>query len=188
MIVGRQTNFTAPSDGGAASAGTPAGLADPIAEAQRQWVAHDWEPAATGMAVVTSVMRVHQIYLARVNELLAPYGLTFARFELLALLGFTRRGSLPMKKIGVRLQVHPASITNAVDRLEEQGLVRRVAREDDRRSTLVEILPRGRRVVERATRALNATVFESPGLSRADAEKLVALLGSVRAAHGDFEA
>ena len=42
------------------------------------------------------------------------------------LLLFSRRGSLPMARIGERLQVHPASVTNAVDRLEAQGLVRRV--------------------------------------------------------------
>ena len=70
------------------------------------------------MAAVTSVMRAHQIMLARVDDALRPLGLTFARYELLMLLQFSRTGSLPLSKIGSRLQVHPASVTNVVDRLE----------------------------------------------------------------------
>ena len=94
---------------------------DPIAEATRQWEAHGWADAAPGMAAVTSVVRVHQILMSRVDEALRPHDLTFARYELLALLSFTRTGAMPLSRIGARLQVHPTSITNAVDRCEAQG-------------------------------------------------------------------
>ena len=94
---------------------------DPIAEARRQWEAHGWKDAAPGMAAVTSVVRAYQIYLARVDRSLKPFGLTFARYELLMLLLFSRRGSLPLNKLGSRLQVHPTSITNAVDRPRPRG-------------------------------------------------------------------
>ncbi|MGH3357726.1 MAG: MarR family transcriptional regulator, partial [Nocardioidaceae bacterium] len=110
---------------------------DPIAEARRQWVAHGWGDVADGMAAVTSVMRAQQIMLARVHEVLKPFDLTFARYELLALLQFTRTGSLPMSKASSLLQVHPTSVTNAVDRLESVGLVRRLPHPDDRRGVLV---------------------------------------------------
>ncbi len=65
---------------------------DPIAEATRQWRGHGWDDAATGMAAVTSVVRVQQILMARVEEVLRPHGLTFARYELLMLLYFSRAG------------------------------------------------------------------------------------------------
>ena len=42
---------------------------DPIAEAERQWVAHGWPDAALGMAAVTSVMRAHQLMLASVDAM-----------------------------------------------------------------------------------------------------------------------
>ena len=42
-----------------------------------------------------------------------------------------------MKIIGSRLQVHPTSVTNAVDRLEDAGLVTRATHPDDRRAYLV---------------------------------------------------
>ena len=71
---------------------------DPIALARGQWAEHGWADVADGMAAVTSVMRAQQIYQARVDEVLKPYRLTFARYELLMLLHFSSRGSMPVKK------------------------------------------------------------------------------------------
>jgi DNA-binding MarR family transcriptional regulator len=161
---------------------------DPIEEARRQWHDHGWTEAAEGMALVTSIIRAQQIYLARIDAELRPLDLTFARFEILTLLSFTRHGLLPMSKIGARLQVHPTSVTSSVDRLEEQGLVRRRAHETDRRTTLVEILPPGRRVLKKATAALNDRVFASPGVSKKETAALFTLLRSLRANEGDFSA
>jgi DNA-binding MarR family transcriptional regulator len=132
------------------------------------------------MAAVTSIVRAQQVLLARVDEQLAQFGLSFARFELLRLLAFTRMGELPMGKLGVRLQVHPTSITSAVDRLEAQGYVERRPHPTDGRTTLATITPTGRRVVEEATVVLNEKVFVDIGISDADAERLYDLLEQVR--------
>ncbi|HYJ75501.1 MAG TPA: MarR family transcriptional regulator [Kineosporiaceae bacterium] len=159
---------------------------DPIAQARRLWAEHGWAEAAPGMAAVTSLMRAQQIVAARVDEALKPFGLSFARYEVLMLLLFSRRGSLPMARIGERLQVHPASVTNAVDRLEAQGLVRRSPHPTDRRATLVELTDDGRAAAAKATDELNATVFAGPGLAPDDVERLVELLTRMRGAAGDF--
>jgi len=159
---------------------------DPIAEATRQWRAHGWEDAAPGMAAVTSVVRVQQILMARVEEALRPYDLSFARYELLTLLFFSQIGALPLSRIGARLQVHPASITNAVDRCEAQGQVRRRPHPTDRRTTLAEITPAGRELVAKATESLNREVFSDLGLARDDVDSLVGVLDRFRAGHGDF--
>jgi len=160
---------------------------DLIEEARRQWIEHGWDEAADGMALVTSIMRIQQIYLARVNSVLRPLDLTFARFELLTLLSFTHSGALPMNKIGVRLQVHPTSVTNSVDRLEDQGFVQRRAHATDRRTTLVEILPSGRRILQKASIVLNESVFAHPGISGAEAKELFHLLRVLRMDEGDFD-
>lgn len=97
---------------------------DPLAEAHRQWQAR-WPDQAERMAAVTSVMRVQQLLLARVEGILKPYGITFATYEALPLLAFTRTGSLPMGKLGARLMVHPAAVTNAIGKLEQRNLVQR---------------------------------------------------------------
>lgn len=138
------------------------------------------------MAAVTSVMRVQQIYLQRVDAALKPFGLSFARFELLTLLSFSRVGALPLGKIGVRLQVHAASVTNAVDRLEAEGLVARVAHPDDGRITLARITPKGRRVQAKAAEALNGHVFGDIGLDGNEVAELTSLLNAVRSRTGDF--
>lgn len=160
---------------------------DPIAEARRQWEAHGWAEAAGGMAAVTSVFRAQQIFLARIDAVLRPLELTFARYEVLMLLSFSRTGALPLNKVGARLQVHPTSVTNAVDRLERQGLIRRVPHATDKRTTLAEITEEGRRVALKATDAVNREVFDLPGLTAAQLDELVGLLGELRAGAGDFE-
>jgi DNA-binding MarR family transcriptional regulator len=159
---------------------------DPIAEAHRQWTARGWAGAADGMALVTSVMRVHQILLSSVDGVLRPYELTFARFEILALLDFSRRGSLPLGKIGDRLQVHPTSASSAVQRLERQGLIIRVPHPTDGRTTLVEITPQGRKVVRRAAADLNAKVFADLPLPAGQVARTYELLTSLRRNSGDL--
>lgn len=160
---------------------------DPIEEARRHWRERWSEAAATEMVAVTSIMRVHQILMARLNELLEPFDLTFPRYEALMLLHFSRRGSLPLGKIGERLQVHRTSVTNTIDGLEKLGLVRRVPHESDRRTTLAEILPEGSRVAEAATAALNKADFGTLPLSEDDLNSLFKTLRTLRDGAGDFE-
>jgi DNA-binding MarR family transcriptional regulator len=159
---------------------------DPIAEARRQWDQH-WGPdAGPFMVAVTSIMRAHQVLLSRLNELLAPWDLTFPQYEALLLLFYSRRGSLPLGKMGTRLQVHRASVTNVVDRLVDKGLVERLAHEQDRRSVLAKITQDGRRVARAATKQLNAEHFGTDPLNAAASEELFALLRPLRVAAGDF--
>ena len=157
---------------------------DPIAEARRQWEVHGWrEPAA--MAATTSIVRAHQLVLGAVDGALRPLGLTFARYEALVLLTFSRSGSLPLGKMGDRLMVHPTSVTSIVDRLERDGLVRRVAGAD-RRVVLAEITDAGRELTARATKAVEAVRFGLDGLSDAQLDRLTSSLRAVRRAADDL--
>src|SRR5436190_14284505 len=125
---------------------------DPIVRAAELWAERIGEP--TTMAAVTSIMRVQQVLQSAVDAALRPHGLTFARYEALVLLTFAKRGSLPMRVMGERLQLHPTSVTNIVDRLEADGLVKRTPHPTDRRTTLVEICPSGRDLCDAATKAV----------------------------------
>jgi len=159
---------------------------DPIAEARRHWSERWGEEPARPMEAITSIMRAQQILLARLNELLGPLGLTFPRYEALMLLSFTRTGTLPLGKVGERLQVHRTSVTNIVDKLEADGLVRRVPHEADRRTTLAEITDAGRDVAARATDLLNADSFGLAALGKDEQERLTELLRTLRLEAGDF--
>ena len=117
---------------------------DPIAEARRQWDPHWRSQATPQMVAVTSIMRAQQILLLRLNALLEPLDLTFPRYETLMVLYYSRQGELPLGKLSDRLQVHRASVTNVIDKLETSGYVTRVAHERDRRTILARISDRGR--------------------------------------------
>ena len=158
---------------------------DPIREAQRQWVAHGWATAADGMAMVTSVVRVQQLLMERIDAVLRPLDLSFARYELLMLLSFSSSGAMPMTRVGSLLQVHPTSVTSAVDRLEKQGYVQRTRSATDRRVVLASITPSGREVADRATTGLNERVFRDLGLTPRQVSRLTKLLGAYRASAGD---
>lgn len=160
---------------------------DPIAEAKRQWTDHGWQDAADGMALVTSVMRAQQLLLARVEAALKPFGLSFARFELLRLLAFTRSGQMPLASVVSRLQVHPASMTSVVERLSKAGLVERETHPEDRRAALLTLTSAGRDLVERATETLNTQVFADTGVPRDDEAALVGIIARMRKHAGDFE-
>lgn len=159
---------------------------DTIAEARRKWVEHGWADSADGMAAVTSLMRAQAIMSMRVENALRPVGITFARYEVLMLLVFSERGSLPMSLIGQLLQVHQTSVTNAVDRLEGAAYVRRLPHPSDRRATIVELTPGGREIAAKATEVLNRDVFTDPGLGERDLGQLVRVLGRLRRDAGDF--
>ena len=158
---------------------------DPIARAAELWSERIGD--ATAMAAVTSVMRVQQIVQSAVDSALKPHGLTFARYEALVLLTFARKGSLPMRVMGERLQLHPTSVTNIVDRLEADGLVRRLPHPTDRRTTLAEITDAGRDRRAEATAAVTAIDFGLRGLTDRQTGQLTDLLAKVRKATGDFQ-
>jgi DNA-binding MarR family transcriptional regulator len=159
---------------------------DPIEEARRQWIAHGWGEAADGMAAVTSIVRAQQIVLQRIDTVLRPLDLTFARYEILTLLSFTKRGALPMTRMGTLLQVHPTSVTSAIDRLEGQGFVERLPHPTDRRAVLASITESGRARALQATAALNGQVFEQLGITEHQTSQLRSVLRALRANAGDF--
>src|SRR5262249_56536921 len=101
-----------------------------------------------------------------VDGVLGTQGLTFARYEALVLLRFSREGAVPLRLIGQRLMVHPTSVTNIINRLEAQGLVVRRPNPADGRGTLAEITIAGREVVERAAKDVMAADFGLGGYDK----------------------
>ncbi|MFD1936495.1 MULTISPECIES: MarR family transcriptional regulator [Nonomuraea] len=159
---------------------------DPIERAAETWRVHFGPSSA--MAAVTSIMRAHQILLSQLDSLLKPYDLTFARYEALVLLTFSRTGALPLSKIGERLMVHPTSVTNTVDRLEKAGLVVRLRNPRDGRGVLAQITGRGREIVESATADLMNADFGMTMYGESELDDMFGLLRTLRVASGDFSA
>ena len=159
---------------------------DPIVDAHANWVRAGWTEEAEPMAAITALVRTEKILTQRIEAVLKPHALTFARFEVLALLEFSRTGALPMNRASALLQVHPTSITNAVDRLEQAGLVTRAPHPTDGRTTLISLTPDGQRVMRAAAKDLNAQVFTQSGFTPEDVRDLTRILSRFRQAAGDF--
>lgn len=157
---------------------------DPIARAAQLW--HERWPASEAMAAATSVMRAQQLLIGEFDEALRSHGLTFARYEALVLLTFSRSGKLPLSTIGARLMVHPTSVTNIVQRLAQAGLVERTPNPMDGRGTLAGITAAGRALALTATDDLVRADFGLTALDTDEERQLFTLLRKVRLSAGDF--
>lgn len=162
---------------------------DPVDRAGDIWEQR-WPEAGphvfAAMRAVTSIMRAHQVLLSVLDAQLRPFGVTFSRYEALVLLSHSKHGSLPLSKIGERLQVHATSVTNVIDRLEAAGLVTRQPNPRDGRGTLACLTEHGAHVTHQATEALNGTLFGLGALDQDDLTNLFVVLRTLRADAGDF--
>ena len=158
---------------------------DPIEEAGKNWRAFEWG-SVDAMLAATSITRVQQIMHARIDAALAPLGLNFSRFEVLALLVFSRNGELPMGKLGDRLQVHAASVTNTITRLEDDSLVERVPHPNDGRVTLARILPDGIKAAKTAESELAEIDYGLSGLDLPALRDAYGAFVEYRRRNGDF--
>ena len=75
-----------------------------------------------------------------------------AWFEVLLRLSRSPGGAQPMTRLARMVLFSSGGFTKLADRMEAEGLIRRVACPDDRRSSLATITPKGRRVLDRGLR------------------------------------
>lgn len=159
---------------------------DPIVAAQERWRERWGEQSRhRTMAAATSIMRVQQLLLARFDAIAAAQGLTFARYEALVLLAFSRHQEMSMSRIGQRLMVHPTSATNIVKRLVASGYVERRPNPRDGRGYLARVTASGLAAMEAVTTELEAIDFGLGDFSDAQVDRLRDLLHAVRISEGD---
>ena len=88
------------------------------------------------------------------------------------------KGPLPVNEIGKKVLLTSGSITSAVDRLEDKGLVRRRAHNTDRRAKIVHLTKEGKKLITAlyADHAADMERLASSSLTRKDRETLIRLL------------
>ena len=159
-----------------------------VVEASRRVWLREWDAeAASGMAVFTAILRSYQLLSDEVARVMRRHDLTFARYEVLTWLATDPEPSLTLSWISKTLRIPPATVTNIIDRLEQDKLVRRVPHPSDARTTVAVITARGRKVARTATEDLNATVYQRIGLSEAQRRRLTDLLADLRASGNEFD-
>lgn len=165
--------------------GAPEAPFDPIAEAVHQWATHDLG-ALDHMEATTALMRIQQLIVSRIDGELRQFQLTFPQYEALVLLHFSREGALPLGRMGRRLMVHPATVTNTVDQLESKKLVQRQPHVADRRSILAKITRRGRTVAVEASEALIEIKFGIAAMTDDEARAIARAIHDFRHRISDF--
>ena len=141
-----------------------------VVEASRRVWLERWEPeAASGMAVYTAVLRTYQLLNDQVNTVMRRHDLTFARHQVLAWLAMDPESSLTLSWISKTLRIPPATVTNIIDRLEDEGLVRRVPHPSDARTTLAVITPAWREGRHRGDAGLERDRLRMHRVVRAEA-------------------
>ena len=167
--------------------GFPTAPFDVVEASRRVWLER-WDPAAaSGMAVFTAILRSEQLLSDQVDQVMKRFDLTFARYEVLTWLATDPESSLTLSWISKTLRIPPATVTNIIDRLEQDELARRVSHPSDARTTLAVITARGRKVATDATRDLNSNVYERIGLSAKKRRQLLELLAELRASGNEFD-
>src|SRR3989440_9942826 len=91
------------------------------------------------------------------------------------------KGPLPINEIGKKVLLTSGSITVAVDRLENRGLVERRAHGTDRRAKIVHLTKEGKKLITRAytNHAADLERLASASLTRAERETLIGLLKKI---------
>lgn len=100
----------------------------------------------SGAETVLVVWKASRALEARALASIAHTGLCASDFKVLEAL--LHKGPLPVNVLGRKLLLTSGSITTAVDRLADRGLVVRRDDPDDARVRLVELTSAGRRLIE----------------------------------------
>jgi DNA-binding MarR family transcriptional regulator len=130
----------------------------------------------------TAVFRAEKILTAKMGTALDALELSPDRYEILALLNYTRGGRMSLKDLGNAALRHPATTTYTADVLEKRGLIKREPDPRDRRGVLARITPAGRDLVRRAAKLLELIDWGLDELSDEEAAVVARVLSRLHPA------
>jgi len=104
-------------------------------------------PTVTGIHIWLVLMKAFHSMAACAARDLRGTGLGESDFRVLEVL--LHKGPLPVNTIGPKVFLTAGSISTAVERLYARGLVSRIDSKADRRVRVVDLTPKGRRLINR---------------------------------------
>ena len=152
-----------------------------MSEIVRGWREQRPDLDPSPLLVFGRIARIGQVADTTLRAPFAEEGLAPGDFDVLAAL---RRLGTPFRcrpvELSRRLLVTTGAITKRLDRLEAQGLLRRVLAEEDGRGKHVQLTPRGRRLVDRLLPLHLANERRLlAGLTATERRQLAGLLGKL---------
>ncbi len=97
--------------------------------------------------VLRELLRTHQALLSYAASHVHKLDLTLPQFDVIITLGNTP--GMPFKKLGEETLITKGTLTGVISRLEDKGLVQRVASETDGRSQIIRLTEAGNALFER---------------------------------------
>jgi len=101
---------------------------------------------ATFPTALRQLLRTQQAFLSYAATHVQKLDLTLPQFDIIITLGNTP--GMPYKKLGEKTLITKGTLTGVISRLEEKGLVQRVASETDGRSQIVRLTEAGTTLFE----------------------------------------
>jgi DNA-binding MarR family transcriptional regulator len=142
-----------------------------------------WESDLPGVdleveGIVDRIALLHKRIRTMLADTLAEFGLNVGEW---AVLGSLLRAGAPYQRspgaLAKSFDLTSGAMTNRLDRLEAEELIRRLPDPDDRRGVIVELTPKGRDVWQRAVGAQAAKEsFVASSLDASEQQQLNALL------------
>lgn len=148
------------------------------------WRQYDKSLDTSGTEIIGRIIRIGSIISQRVDENLAAYKLTIGEFDVLAALLREPNQTLTPKQIQDLVLISSGGLTNRINKLEKKGMVQRILNPEDRRSWLINLLPKGENLIKKVvpshlsieTRAIKDLSFKEYQQLR---DLLIALSGSL---------
>lgn len=134
------------------------------------------------MEIWQAFLRAKAAIHRAIHHNLREHGLSGSQFALLQVLADMGPEGAKLNEISQRLNVTCGNVTGLVDRLEEAGLIARVAHPEDRRITLAVLSPAGRILLDELYPGHVARVRKlMSALTREERGTLAALLDRITA-------
>lgn len=135
---------------------------DTIDKLQKDWSEQRPDLDPEPMGVVLRIQALAKILGEQTSVRLQEYNLQWWQYDVLSTL--RRQGepfTLPATALAESAMLTSGAMTNRIDRLEEQGLVRRMKDLEDGRKVLVRLTDKGLKLIEGATEARFETAMDA---------------------------
>lgn len=168
-----------------ATTAPPETIKDPVDWARHYWLEQNLEGDEQRFLAMSSLLRYQRLVVDAVEAQLRKHKLNLTDYLVLMTLQLSEDGTRLVSNLARSLMVHATTATLATDRLQKRRLLSRRPHPTDRRATLITITSTGRKLVYKATSALNEIGF---GLGDADpgqVDQLLTLLADLRKTAGD---
>lgn len=148
---------------------------DDLGEMLEEWRRVRPETDVEAMAVVPRIMRLAYLLDQELQVINSSFGLERGWLDVLSALRRTGPPHrLPATQLARSVLLTSGGMTARLDRMEEAGLVRRLADPNDRRGVLVDLTPKGQTTIDRAIDAHTASYGELVNTSTPNEHKRIA--------------